>query len=95
MGLDRTSCHGFEANAFRNLLSAGAYMLMQAMRDHLRHTRFASAQAQTLRHRLLKVAARLRISCRRIHLSLPETFPDADAFSQLARLLGAGLRWQR
>jgi len=94
MGLDRTSCHRFEANAFRNLLSAAAYMLMQAMRDHLRHTRFASAQVQTLRHRLLKVAARLRISCRRIHLSLPETFPDADVFAQLARLIGAGLRWQ-
>lgn len=94
MALDRTSCHRFEANAFRHLLSAAAYMLMQAMRDHLRHTTFASTQVQTLRHRLLKVAARLHISCRRIHLSLPETFPDADVFARLARLLGAGLRWQ-
>jgi hypothetical protein len=94
MALDRTSCHRFETNAFRHLLSAAAYMLMQTMRDHLRHTPFASAQVQTPRHRLLKVAARLRISCRRIQLRLSESFPDAKVFTQLARLLGAGLRWQ-
>lgn len=87
--IDRTSCTSFAANAFRVLLTSVSYMLIQALRDRIADGELRKAQVGTLRERLLKVAARVKITCRQIYVALPQTFPFADAFRQLAKALGA------
>ncbi len=63
----RTSCHRFVANASRLLLSSAAYVLMQALRrEALSGTELEQAQVGTTRLKLLKVAARVLISARRV-----------------------------
>jgi len=85
LAADRLSCTAFTANFFRLLLHAAAYRLMQALR---RQTQPASpqlgkAQFDTLRLRLLKVAALVRQSTRRILIQLPTAYPQAAVFRHL------------
>src|SRR5712691_6036279 len=56
LALDRLSCSRFLGNQFRLLLTMAAYILVQALRLHAAGTACATAQARTLRERLLKVA---------------------------------------
>ena len=58
LGLDRTSCSQFRANAFRVLLTAAAYVLLQELRRHVAATPCVGTQVSTLRERLLKLGAR-------------------------------------
>jgi hypothetical protein len=60
MLLDRLSCHRFLANAFRLLLHAAAYNLVNFFRHQCRNLR--SAQIETLRAQLFKIGARVRHS---------------------------------
>src|SRR6516165_10277362 len=72
----RTSCHRFLANQFRLLLSAAAYVLVQALRrTALAGTALARAQVGTIRLRLLKVAARVVVSARRVVFHLASSYP--------------------
>ncbi len=71
----RTSCHRFLANQFRLILHAAAFVLLQALRGMLAGTELAHAQVSTLRTRLLKVAARVRETTRRIWLMMPTSYP--------------------
>jgi len=71
----RTSCHSFLANQFRFILHSAAFVLLQALRKLLFGTEFADAQVSTLRTRLLKVAARVRETTRRIWLMMPTSYP--------------------
>jgi hypothetical protein len=87
MQIGRTSCSNFWANAFRVVLTAAAYVLMQEMRLHLAPTRWARAQVSTLRERFLKLGAQVVVSVRRIVLHLPRSFPDRDSFHHLALCL--------
>ncbi len=87
--IDRTSCHAFAANVFRVLLTSAAYMLFQGMRERIRDEEMRSAQVWTLREKLFKVAARVKVTFRKIRISLPETYAYMDIFIQLARSLGA------
>ena len=78
---DRTSCHRFVANAFRLLLSSAAYVLMQALRrEALVGTELAQAQVGTIRLRLLKVAARVLVSARRVVFHLASGYPYQELF---------------
>jgi Transposase DDE domain group 1 len=78
---DRTSCHRFLANQFRLLLSSAAYVLMQALRrTALRETELERAQVGTIRLKLLKVAARVVVSARRIVFHLASSYPYAERF---------------
>lgn len=98
---DRLSCHRFVANAFRLLLHAIAYRLMHALRATVARVapgvvyvetdrvRLATAQMDTLRLRLLKVAAYVSSSVRRVLVRLPSAFPLAAIFFAVARELGA------
>ena len=74
---DRLSCTTYVANAFRLLLHAFAYRLLDALRDQLVPLAPALAKGQfdTVRLRLLKVAAHVRQSARRICVTLPRSFP--------------------
>jgi hypothetical protein len=91
LAADRLSCHRFVANAFRLLLHALAYRLMHALRITAGSVEPALRRVQmdTLRSRLLKVAALVVTSVRRVVVRLPRAFPFAAAFTALARHLGA------
>jgi hypothetical protein len=78
---DRTSCHRFVANQFRLLLSSAAYVLVQALRrEALSGTELARAQVGTIRLRLLKVAARVVVTARRVVFPLASSDPYQSAF---------------
>jgi hypothetical protein len=87
--LDRTSCHRFTANQFRVLLTAAAYILFQTLQAHTPGTACAGAQVSTLRERLIKLAAWVERSVRRIVLHLPTTYPWLPTWRQIARAVGA------
>jgi len=87
--IDRTSCTRFWANQFRVLLTAAAYVLMQELRLHAKHTSCARAQVSTLRERLLKVGVWIEVSVRRIVLHMPTSYAFKDDWGRLAIALGA------
>jgi DDE family transposase len=89
LGFDRTSCTAFWANAFRVLLTAAAYVLLQALRQRLAATPAATYQVGTLRERLFKLGARVQVSARRIVLHLPSAFPWLALWQAVALALGA------
>jgi DDE family transposase len=76
---DRLSCHRFLANAFRLLLHAAAYNLVNLFRLQLPQP-WRSAQIETLRARLFKIGARIRQTVRCIHIHLATGWPWQDLF---------------
>jgi hypothetical protein len=84
----RTSCHRFLANQFRLLLHGAAFLLLQGLRRLLAGTQFARAQAGTLRLQLLKVAAQVCETTRRIWVHLPTSYPYRGAWAYLLARLG-------
>ena len=80
---DRLSCHRFQANKFRLLLHAAAYVLLQVVQDSLASSELARAQVKTLRLKLLKVGARITQSVRRIAVSLSSAYPYMRFWSRL------------
>lgn len=89
LAMDRTSCSRFLANQMRVLLTAAAYVLMQELRREARQTDCRRAQVSTLRDRLLKIAAWVEVSVRRIVVHLPQTFPSRAAWVRIAMRTGA------
>ena len=85
---DRTSCHYFNANQFRLLLSSLAYILTERLRAlALAGTEFARLQASTLRVRLLKIGAVVLRNTRRIRVMLSSAFPHQAIFVAATRAL--------
>jgi hypothetical protein len=85
---DRTSCHRFLANQFRLLLSSAAYVLMQRLRrEALAGTELARAQVGTIRLKLLKVAARVVVTARRVVFHLASSYPHHEVFRSVSRRL--------
>ena len=87
--IDRTSCSKFWANQFRVLMTAAAYVLMQELRLRAARTACARAQVWTLRERLLKLGAQVKVSVRRGVIHLPVSFPFLSSFRQIALAFGA------
>lgn len=85
---DRTSTATLRANQTRLYFSSFAYVLLCALRRlGLSGTEMARSQCGTIRLKLLKVGAQLRISVRKVWLSFSESYPYAGLFQQvLARL---------
>jgi hypothetical protein len=78
----RTSCRHFQSNQLRVLLAALGYVLIERLRAlALRGTALANAQVDTLRIKLLKVAAVVTRNTRRIRLFLASNWPSADIFA--------------
>jgi hypothetical protein len=78
---DRTSCHRFLANQFRLLLSSAAYVLVQTLRrTALKGTDLERAQVGTIRLKLLKVAARVVVTARRVVFHLATSYPYQELF---------------
>jgi hypothetical protein len=81
---DRTSCHDFLANQLRLLLSSAAYVLYQAVRrTALAGTELGRAQVGTIRLKLMKVAARVVVSARRVVFHLATSYPYAGLFREV------------
>lgn len=85
----RTSCEIFLANQFRLLLHGAGYLLFQALQRLLQEeaTPLSQAQVGTIRVKLLKVAALVRESARRVWIRLSSHFPLQDLFTKLFRRL--------
>jgi Transposase DDE domain group 1 len=74
---DRTSTHEIRSNQLRLYFSSFAYVLMQTLRRlGLRNTSMAKAQCDTIRLKLFKIGAQIRVSVRRVWI----------AFSKVIRL---------
>ena len=81
---DRTSSATMQANQLRLYFSSFAYVLMQSLRRiGLSDTEMSRAQCTTIRVKLLKIGARVKISVRRIVLSMAEGYPYQDIFTRV------------
>jgi hypothetical protein len=81
---DRTSTHWLWSNQLRLLLSAFAYVLIDTLRRiGLPGTEMAQAEVQTIRLRLLKIGAVVRVSVRKIWVSLASAHPAAPLFAHV------------
>jgi len=79
---DRTSAATMRANQLRLWFASMAYVLLCALRRiGLAHTQFADATCGTIRLRLLKIGALVRISVRRIKLAMASAYPWQDEFA--------------
>jgi hypothetical protein len=89
---DRTSCQTMRANQLRLWLSSVAYVLLQALRQHgLKDTPLSQARCDTIRLKLLKIGAIVRVSVRRVWFSLASSCPYQAVFAQVFDNL---CRWQ-
>ena len=88
LAMDRTSCSRFLANQFRVLMTAAAYVLMQEIQMKARHSDCANAQVSTIRNSLLKLAARVEVSVRRVVIHMAEQFPGMPAWRRVALASG-------
>lgn len=87
---DRTSTHEFESNQLRLWFSSFAYVLMQALREKtLAGTELAVAQCGTIRLKLLKISAQIRVSARRILISFSQRWNGQELFERVCQRLSA------
>jgi len=92
LAADRTSCTKATANQMRLFLHAGAYWLMWGLRVSMpRRSMWRVAQFDTLRLRLIKIAARVVEMKTMIRVHLPTSCPGQDilrfALGQIPRLV--------
>jgi len=81
---DRTSCETMRANQLRLYFSSMAYILLQKLRSFgLRGTELEHAQVGTIRTRLLKIGAIVRVSVRRVYVALSSVYPLKDVFERV------------
>jgi hypothetical protein len=85
---DRTSCRSALANQVRLVLHTAAYWLVLTVRDAIPKPRdLATADFNTIRLRLLKIAARVIETATRVRLAFAAACPEADLFRGLANAL--------
>lgn len=78
---DRTSCNTMRANQLRLWFSSMAYVLMNRLRSTaLAGTEMAQATCGTIRIKLFKIAAALKITVRRVAIHLPTACPYKEVF---------------
>jgi hypothetical protein len=79
---DRMSTESLRSNQLRLYFSSLAYVLVEALRRvGLAGTEWAQAQADTLRLKLLKIAAQVRITARRIWVRYSCAYPWQNVFA--------------
>jgi len=78
----RTSAATMRANQLRLWFASAAYVLLCALRRiGLAHTQFATATCNTIRLKLLKIGAQVRISVRRISVAMTSACPCQNEFA--------------
>ena len=81
---DRTSSATMRANQLRLWFSSLAYMILNELRSvGLRGTKMAEATCQSIRLKLLKIGAHVKISVRRVVFSMASGYPDQDLFQSV------------
>ena len=81
---DRTSCETMRANQVRLYFSTVAYVVMRALREFgLKGTEMARAQCGTIRLKLLKIGAVIRVTVRRVAVALSEANPFRELFARV------------
>lgn len=79
---DRTSAATMRANQLRLWFSSVAYTLMAALRRlGLKDTELARAQCDTIRLKLLKIGAHIRVTVRKVWVSLSQSWPYREMFA--------------
>lgn len=87
---DRTSCHRWWPNQFRQLLSGMAYVLFEGLRRlALKNTLLAKASPQRIRLTLLKIGAVIIRNTRRIRFLMSSACPHQELYRQVALSLNS------
>jgi hypothetical protein len=90
---DRTSAATMRANQLRLWFASMAYVLIDALRRiGLAGSRFADATCGTIRLKLLKIAALVRLSVRRLKVAMASVFPYQEEYRNAYVLLSAAAR---
>lgn len=81
---DRTSTSWMRSNQLRLYFSSFAYILMHTLRRvGLEGTELAKAQCNTIRLKLFKIGAQIRVTVRKVWISLSESYPYFSLFQQV------------
>jgi hypothetical protein len=81
---DRVSTETMRANQMRLYLSAMAYILVSGLRRlGLKATALAEAQVSTIRTKLLKIGAQIRVTVRKVWISMSSAYPWQDLYQQV------------
>ncbi len=88
---DRTSTSKMWSNQLRLYFSSIAYVLLQTLRrTALAGTELEKAQCGTIRLKLLKIGAQIRVTLRKVWVSLSESYPYATLFARVLANIEAG-----
>ncbi|HEY2861968.1 MAG TPA: transposase [Terracidiphilus sp.] len=81
---DRVSTETMRANQMRLYLSTMAYILVSGLRRlGLKATELAEAQVSTIRTKLLKIGAQIRVTVRKVWVSMASSYPWQDLYRQV------------
>ena len=81
---DRTSSATMRANQLRLWFSSVAYVILSELRRSvLSGTEFEKSSCQSIRLKILKIGAQIKVSVRRIYISLSESYPYKNTFIQI------------
>jgi Transposase DDE domain group 1 len=87
---DRTSTHHLSSNQMRLWFSSVAYVLLNELRRlGLTGTDLAQARCDTIRTKLLKIGAQVKVTVRRVWVRLASSYPYATLFAQVLGRLRA------
>ena len=87
---DRTSASTMRANQLRLWLSSIAYVLLNALRElGLKGTELERAQCHTIRTKLLKIGAAIRVTVRKVWVSMSSSYPFMQTFERVFNALRA------
>jgi Transposase DDE domain group 1 len=78
------SAETMRANQLRLYFSVMAYVLMSGLRRlGLKATELAQAQVFTIRTKLLKIGARVRVTVRKVWISMASSYPWQGLYQQV------------
>jgi hypothetical protein len=81
---DRVSTETMRANQMRVYLSTMAYVLISGLRRlGLKATELAEAQVSTIRTKLLKIGSQIRITVRKVWISMASSYPYQELYQQV------------
>jgi hypothetical protein len=81
---DRVSAETMRANQMRLYLSTMAYILVSGLRRlGLKETELAQAQVSTIRTKLLKIGAQIRVTVRKVWISMASSYPWQGLYQQV------------
>jgi len=81
---DRVSAETMRANQMRLYLSTMTYVLVSGLRRlGLKATELAAAQVSTIRTKLLKIGAQIRVTVRKVWVSMASSYPWQDLYQQV------------